>query len=86
MTFQRPEYLVETDWLAGRLEDPAVRVVECTVFLYPRPTAGFRAESGRAAWAQGHIPGSEVTTRVVAPLGSNPRFTDSDHAAPSNSP
>ncbi|MGH7313669.1 MAG: sulfurtransferase [Candidatus Rokuibacteriota bacterium] len=58
MAFKRPQYLVETDWLAGHLEDPAVRILECTVFLYPKPTAGFRAESGRAAWAQGHIPGS----------------------------
>ncbi|MGH7309032.1 MAG: sulfurtransferase [Candidatus Rokuibacteriota bacterium] len=58
MPFKRPEYLVETSWLADHLEDPAVRVLECTVFLYPKPTAGVRAESGRAAWAQGHIPGS----------------------------
>ncbi|MBI1735351.1 MAG: hypothetical protein HYR51_09270 [Candidatus Rokubacteria bacterium] len=50
--------LVDTHWLAGRLGDPGVRILECTVFLHPQEPHGFRAESGRAAWAGGHIPGS----------------------------
>jgi thiosulfate/3-mercaptopyruvate sulfurtransferase len=50
--------LVETDWLAGHLDDPGVRVLECTVVLHPQEPHGFRAESGRATWAAGHIPGS----------------------------
>jgi thiosulfate/3-mercaptopyruvate sulfurtransferase len=53
-----PESLVETDWLAARLEDPAVRVLECTAILHALPDGGYRAESGRATWAAGHIPGS----------------------------
>ena len=51
-------YLVESDWLAPRLADPGLRVLECTVLLHPDPALGFRAESGRAGWAEGHIPGS----------------------------
>lgn len=60
MTFAHPEYLVETDWLAARLDDPGLRVLECTVYLHPAPElpGGFRVESGRAAWAAGHIPGA----------------------------
>jgi thiosulfate/3-mercaptopyruvate sulfurtransferase len=59
MTFKRPEYLVETDWLAPRLGDPAIRVLECTVYLQPADVpGGFRVESGRAKWAEGHIPGA----------------------------
>ena len=58
MSFARPQYLVETEWLAQHLNDPAVRVLECTVYLHPKPDHGFRAESGRAKWAEGHIPGS----------------------------
>lgn len=59
MGFARPRYLVETDWLARRLDDPAVRVLECTVYLHPADVpGGFRVESGRAKWAQGHIPGA----------------------------
>ena len=58
MAFARPEYLVETEWLAQRLDDPSVRVLECTVYLHPKPDQGFRAESGRAKWAESHIPGA----------------------------
>jgi thiosulfate/3-mercaptopyruvate sulfurtransferase len=53
-----PLPLVETDWLAPRLDDPGLRVLECTVFLHPDAPHGYRAESGRATWAAGHIPGS----------------------------
>jgi thiosulfate/3-mercaptopyruvate sulfurtransferase len=53
-----PEYLVETDWLAAHLDDPALRVLECTTILHPLPDGGYRAESGLATWEAGHIPGS----------------------------
>ncbi len=58
MAWARPQYLVETEWLAQHLDDPGVRVLECTVYLQPLPEKGFRAESGRAKWAEGHIPGA----------------------------
>jgi thiosulfate/3-mercaptopyruvate sulfurtransferase len=48
---------VETDWLAAHLADPDVRVFDCSVTLVP-VEGGVRLESGRAAWAGGHIPGS----------------------------
>jgi thiosulfate/3-mercaptopyruvate sulfurtransferase len=51
--------LVETDWLAAHLDDPDLRVLECTVYLHPADVpGGVRVESGRATWAQGHIPGA----------------------------
>ena len=58
MSWANPHYLVETDWLAANLEDPALRVLECTTILHPLPDGGYRAESGRATWAAGHIPRS----------------------------
>ena len=59
MDFARPQHLVETGWLATHLHDPAVRVLECTVYLHPADVpGGFRVESGRAKWAEGHIPGA----------------------------
>jgi thiosulfate/3-mercaptopyruvate sulfurtransferase len=59
MAFARPQHLVETDWLAQHLDDPTVRVLECTVYLHPADVpGGFRVESGRAKWAEGHIPGA----------------------------
>ena len=58
MTFARPQYLVETEWLAQHLDDPGVRILECTVYLHPKPEGGFFAESGQAKWAESHIPGA----------------------------
>jgi thiosulfate/3-mercaptopyruvate sulfurtransferase len=53
------DLLVETDWLADHLDDPGVRVLECTVYLQPADVpGGYRVESGRARWAEGHIPGA----------------------------
>ena len=58
MSWTNPQFLVETDWLAAHVDDPALRVLECTTILHPRPEGGYRAESGRATWAGGHIPRS----------------------------
>jgi thiosulfate/3-mercaptopyruvate sulfurtransferase len=44
MSYAHPEVLVETDWLAGRLGDPALRIVEVDV------------DTG--AYDLGHIPGA----------------------------
>ena len=55
MGWKNPHYLVETDWLAAHVDDPAPRVLECTTILHPRPDGGYKAESGRATWAAGHI-------------------------------
>src|ERR1044071_3514671 len=55
----RDDLLVTAGWLAEHLEDPAIRVLECTVYLHPADVpGGYRVESGRARWAQGHIPGA----------------------------
>ena len=58
--FARPQYLVETEWLAEHLNDPGIRVLETTVYLHPDQAVpgGFRVESGRGRWADGHIPGA----------------------------
>lgn len=49
--------LVETNWLQDHLEDPDLRVLDCTVFLVPFE-GRVRPESGRAQWEQAHIPGA----------------------------
>ena len=58
MPFANPDLLVTTDWLAEHLDDPDLRVFECTVFLRPRDGGGYRVEGGIAEWEAGHIPGS----------------------------
>ena len=49
--------LVTTEWLDAQLHDPGLRVFDCSVSLVP-VDGGMRPESGRAAWAAGHVPGS----------------------------
>ena len=57
MAEQEFSHLVETSWLQDHLNDPDLRVLDCTVFLRP-VEGGVRLESGRAQWEQAHIPGS----------------------------
>ena len=33
MTFINPQYLVETAWLEAHLNDPALRILDCTVLF-----------------------------------------------------
>lgn len=68
MVFANPSYLVETGWLQDHLGDPDLRVLECTVFLRRSEQGGKSVvvrESGRAAWAEGHIPGSAFADLIT---------------------
>ena len=91
MTFQNPQYLVETDWLAEHLHDPKLRIIECNVGMpnYYDESSGERVEivSGRSDYDQGRIPGSdfvdlvtELTNqddqRLMFPLPSPEQFTE----------
>jgi thiosulfate/3-mercaptopyruvate sulfurtransferase len=58
VSFQKPQYLVETSWLEEHLSDAELRVLDCTVFLRPVEGGGVRPESGRAQWDEAHIPGA----------------------------
>ena len=53
MTFVNRQYLVETDWLADHLDDPDLRIVDCTQYL---PDYGDKVEittvSGRENYAK----------------------------------
>lgn len=52
MTYKHPESLVTTEWLAGRLGDPRVRIVDSSWYL---PAQN---RDGRAEYAAQHIPGT----------------------------
>jgi len=57
--FVRPEFLVETGWLAEHLEDPGVRVLDCTTHLPPLPdNSYYTVRPGRAEFLEAHIPRS----------------------------
>jgi thiosulfate/3-mercaptopyruvate sulfurtransferase len=79
MAFSKPQFLVETEWLQAHLDEPELRILDCTVFLanYFKPSAAEKIEvvSGREHWERGHIPGSafvEVVRDLCDP--QNKRF------------
>ena len=57
--FVHPEYLAETGWLAGHLDDPDVLVFDCTTHLIPDPKSTYQVVPGRADFEQAHIPGAQ---------------------------
>jgi thiosulfate/3-mercaptopyruvate sulfurtransferase len=57
--FVHPEYLVDTAWLAAHLDDPNVRVLDCTTHLPPLPDFSlYDVVPGRADFEKAHIPGA----------------------------
>jgi thiosulfate/3-mercaptopyruvate sulfurtransferase len=57
--FVHPEYLVDPDWLARHLDDPGVRVLDCTTHLPPLPdNSYYTVVPGREDYLKGHIPGA----------------------------
>ncbi|WP_330304103.1 MULTISPECIES: rhodanese-like domain-containing protein [unclassified Streptomyces] len=54
-----PGPLVDDAWLAARLDDPRLVVLDATALLpSPRHDGDYRSGSGHDRWAEGHIPGS----------------------------
>ncbi len=56
----RERVLVDGDWLERQLDDPALRIYDCTTFLRPpRPGDGpYHPVPGRAEYDAAHIPGA----------------------------
>jgi thiosulfate/3-mercaptopyruvate sulfurtransferase len=60
-SYLHPESIVSTAWLAEHLDDPRVRVFECTTYLLYRPEGDdlpYDVGSGRPDFDAGHIPGA----------------------------
>jgi thiosulfate/3-mercaptopyruvate sulfurtransferase len=59
MTFVNRQYLVETDWLESHLDDPGLRILDCTQYLPGYfDDVEIATISGREHYDQGHIPGA----------------------------
>lgn len=60
LDWKYPEAIVDGDWLQAHLDNPDVRIYDCTTYLRYEEGTGrpYRVESGRADWESGHIPGS----------------------------
>ncbi|HEX4986969.1 MAG TPA: sulfurtransferase [Burkholderiales bacterium] len=57
--FAFPQYLVDTAWLATHLDDPGVRVLDCTTHLPPLPDNSYYAvKPGHEDFLKAHIPGA----------------------------
>ena len=87
---QQPQYLVEADWLERNLDDPNLRVFDCTVIATLNPDQDakfpFAFESGDSQFNEGHIPGaghldllgelSDRSSKLLFPLPSEQQFVD----------
>lgn len=49
-SIDRSRVLVSTAWLAGNLDNPTVRIIDCRYY--------FEGPSGREVYAESHIPGA----------------------------
>ena len=58
--FLYPEAIVSGGWLEAHLDDPDLRIFECTAYLAYEEGTGrpYRVVSGRADYEAGHIPGA----------------------------
>ncbi|MBE3602153.1 sulfurtransferase [bacterium] len=60
-TFNDPHSLVTTEWLAEHLDDPNLRIFDCTTYLRQAEAgsgAPYQIVSGRADYDVAHIPGA----------------------------
>ncbi|MBF7729059.1 sulfurtransferase [Pseudomonas sp. N040] len=54
-----PSPAVSTQWLADNLDNPKLRIFDCSLYLTPNPDGpGYITESGVTKWSQAHIPGA----------------------------
>jgi thiosulfate/3-mercaptopyruvate sulfurtransferase len=70
-----PHLLVDPAWLQARLDDPAVRVLECTTHLHPQPVGPSRIVSGLPEFLRDRIPGARyvnMATDMSDPGGRYP--------------
>lgn len=71
----KPELLVDPLWLEANLENPKIRVFDCTLTRVPQPDGASLWKGGRAAWETAHIPGAlylHMVDDLSAPTGTVP--------------
>ncbi len=65
MDYEHPDYLITPAQLKSRLDEPTLRIIDTTVFLVPGES-GYRAQSGKGTYDQGHIPGAAFMDLIHA--------------------
>lgn len=53
-----PTPLVDTGWLLRHLDEPGLRILDCSVSIHHHEDGSYSFTSGREAWLESHIPGS----------------------------
>lgn len=67
--------LVDPEWLAAHLDDPDLRVLDCTVHLdFDEETGERTSESGYDDWRESHIPGSAYAPMLTDLSAADPAF------------
>jgi thiosulfate/3-mercaptopyruvate sulfurtransferase len=67
--------LVEPAWLDAHLDDPDLRVLDCTVHLdFDDETGERHSESGQADWEESHVPGSAYAPILTDLSADDPAF------------
>lgn len=61
----RSRWLVETDWLAERLGEPGLRIIDSTLVVTRMEGGGWRPSSGRESYEAGHIPGAQFVDLTI---------------------
>jgi len=56
--------LVTPEWLQAHLDDPWIRILDCTTWMTPQPVGPSTIRSGRPDWAREHIPGADHVCMV----------------------
>ncbi|MGI6856118.1 sulfurtransferase [Mesorhizobium sp. 1B3] len=67
--------LSSQQWLLDHLDDPRVRIFDCTVEMRPQPVGKSILISGHGGWARAHIPGARYLSmpdELSAPSGNIP--------------
>jgi microcystin degradation protein MlrC/3-mercaptopyruvate sulfurtransferase SseA len=55
---RRDQMLVSTQWLEDHLDDPTLRIIDCSAQLVIKSVGPSSVESGLSAFSQAHIPGA----------------------------
>lgn len=69
---EAPSPLVETNWLSERLDNPDLRILDCSVIMHVTDDGNRKYSSGKVEWDNAHIPGSGFID-ILTDLG--PRYS-----------
>ena len=58
MTYAKPHFLVDPDWLEAHLGDAGLRIIDCRIDMLPAEGGGLRFVPATNAWKEEHIPGA----------------------------